>query len=122
VNFGPTIINNLVLKESWRSSFSLAVNKTLASPSHTNSLGINADVFVQEFQRALTACIKRGFTVDEAFGFIWSETIEQVRLSQHEEARLQPELMQWASRTVQEQSCHRLANASASHANNCRTG
>jgi hypothetical protein len=54
------------------------------------------DTFRQRFQCALTQCIRRGFCVEEAFGIIWEETIEEVELSYSEQNELYPQLIQWA--------------------------
>ena len=56
------------------------------------------ETFRQRFQCALSQCVRRGFCVEEAFGIIWEETIEQVELSHSEQNELYPELIQWAKR------------------------
>lgn len=40
----------------------------------------------------------RGFQVEECFGMIWEETLEEVELSFREQNELFPELIAWAKR------------------------
>lgn len=56
------------------------------------------ELFRQSFQRALQACVRRGFSVEESFGMIWVETWEEVSLSDQEQAELYREMLNWAKR------------------------
>ena len=57
--------------------------------------------FQERFQCALTQCVGRGFQVEECFGVIWEETLEEVELSFREQNELYPELIAWARRWIQ---------------------
>jgi hypothetical protein len=61
------------------------------------------DVFRHKFQRSLRSCVRRGFSVEEAFGMIWEETWEEVLLSEREQSELYEELIEWTKRTVFDQ-------------------
>jgi len=54
--------------------------------------------FRQRFRCALIQCIGKGFHVEECFGMIWEETLEEVELSCREQNELYPELIEWARR------------------------
>lgn len=70
-----------------------------ASPSLAAFAVVEAkDAFRRQFQCALSQCIRRGFCVEEAFGIIWEETIEEIELSYSEQNELYPELIAWAKR------------------------
>jgi hypothetical protein len=60
------------------------------------------DLFRERFQRALNACVSRGFSVEESFGMIWVETWEEISLSEQEQAELFDELLQWAKGSLAE--------------------
>ena len=59
------------------------------------------DQFQQHFRCALAQCVRRGFQVEECFGMIWEETLEEVELSFREQNELFPELIAWAKRWIQ---------------------
>ncbi len=52
--------------------------------------------FRQHFQRSLRACVRRHFAVEEAFGLIFAETLQEVSLTPSAEAELFEELLRWA--------------------------
>ncbi|MBM3835123.1 MAG: hypothetical protein FJ403_17990 [Verrucomicrobia bacterium] len=52
--------------------------------------------FREHFKRSLVSCVKRRFSVEECFGAIWQETLDEVTLSDGEQAALYPELLEWA--------------------------
>lgn len=52
--------------------------------------------FRSQFQRSLGACLRRGFSVEEAFGLIWMETYEEIPISEAEQGELYDELIRWA--------------------------
>ena len=54
--------------------------------------------FREKFQRSLRSCVRRGFSIEEAFGMIWVETWEEVSLSEREQSELYDELINWARR------------------------
>ena len=53
-------------------------------------------LFCAKFKRALHECIRHHFSVEEAFGMIWVEILEEVPLLPHEQARVYEALIQWA--------------------------
>jgi hypothetical protein len=59
------------------------------------------DLFKQRFRVSLAQCVRRGFHVEECFGLIWEETLEDVELSFRDQNELYPELIQWARRWIQ---------------------
>lgn len=54
------------------------------------------ELFRAHFQRSLRNCVRRRFSVAECFGVIWMETLELVRLDDHDQAELYDELITWA--------------------------
>ena len=54
------------------------------------------DLFRRRFQRSLRNCIRRRFSVAECFGVIWLETLEEIALTEPEQAELYDELIHWA--------------------------
>ncbi|MEW6157098.1 MAG: hypothetical protein AB1813_06670 [Verrucomicrobiota bacterium] len=40
--------------------------------------------------------MKHGFTIEESFGLVWEETLEEVTLSDHEQSEAYPQLIAWA--------------------------
>jgi len=52
--------------------------------------------FTREFQRALKGCLKHGFSMDEAFAFVWNETADRIPLNEDDQAELYPRLIDWA--------------------------
>src|SRR5438128_6239906 len=57
--------------------------------------------FRQHFQRSLRACLRRRFSLEEAFGLIFTETLQEVPLTPTEEAELFEELLKWARQSQQ---------------------
>jgi hypothetical protein len=54
------------------------------------------EVFRERFQRSLRSCLRRGFCVEESFGMIWMETLEDVPLDEDEQIDIYEELISWA--------------------------
>ena len=54
------------------------------------------ELFRARFQRSLRNCVRRRFSVAECFGVIWLETLEEVALTEPEQAELYDELIHWA--------------------------
>jgi len=52
--------------------------------------------FRLHFQRSLHACLRRRFTLEEAFGLIFAETLQEVPVTPAEETELFEELVAWA--------------------------
>ena len=38
----------------------------------------NQEAFRQCFQRSLSSCLRRGFSVEECFGVVWEETLDEI--------------------------------------------
>lgn len=74
---------------SWRPS--------LAPPAGRDAV---LDQFRARFQRSVRSCVKRGFLLEECFGAIWEETLEEIALGEAEQACLYAELMNWAKCSV----------------------
>ena len=53
-------------------------------------------LFREKFQNSLRSCIRRGFSVEEAFGMIWVETWEEIAVDEQEQYELYDELIHWA--------------------------
>ena len=51
--------------------------------------------FRTRFQHALTGCLRKGFLLEESFGLIWEETLDEVALSENEQRALYEELLLW---------------------------
>jgi hypothetical protein len=73
----------------------------LATPSPLRTFApvranVTKDHFRQRFQRSLRSCLRRGFCVEEAFGLIWMETLEDVPISDTAQGELYEELILWA--------------------------
>lgn len=52
--------------------------------------------FRAHFVRALKRCVRKGFLVEESFGMVWEETLEQIRLPEDEQSGMYSELIAWA--------------------------
>ncbi len=55
-----------------------------------------ADLFRHRFQSAALYCVRKGFSIEECFGFVWEETSESIKLSDAEQRQLYGELLDWA--------------------------
>ena len=51
--------------------------------------------FRTRFQHALIGCLRKGFLLEECFGLIWEETLDEVALSENEQRALYEELLSW---------------------------
>jgi hypothetical protein len=56
--------------------------------------------FRVRFQRSVRSCVKRGFSVEECFGMVWEETMEEVRLSDADQPPLYEKLIKWAKTSL----------------------
>ena len=56
--------------------------------------------FREKFKRSLRQCVVRGFSVEEAFGMIWVETLEEVLLTDEEQGELYEDLISWAKSSL----------------------
>ena len=51
--------------------------------------------FRVRFKHALSGCLHKGFLLEECFGVIWEETLEEVSLSEKAQSMLYAELLEW---------------------------
>ena len=56
--------------------------------------------FRLRFQRSLGLCVAHGFCIEESFGMIFNETLDEVPLDNQEQAELYEELINWAKRAT----------------------
>lgn len=52
--------------------------------------------FRRQFRRSLKQCVKKGISVEECFGVIWVEMVEETDLSESEYPKLYAEMIAWA--------------------------
>jgi hypothetical protein len=81
---------NFVRAMSARSSNGFCLESKFLKPA----LGKNR--FRARFQRSLSTCLKKHFSVAECFGLIWEETLETCALSESEQLEIYHELLAWA--------------------------
>lgn len=80
----------------------LQISPGISSPAFGLFQPVSArDQFRQRFQCALSKAVKRGFHVEECFGVIWEETLDEVELCFREQNELFPELIEWAKGWMQ---------------------
>jgi len=53
------------------------------------------DQFRTRFKHALSGCLHKGFLLEECFGVIWEETLEEISLSEKAQGTLYAELLEW---------------------------
>ena len=53
------------------------------------------DQFRARFKHALSGCLHKGFLLEECFGVIWEETLEEISLSEKAQRTLYAELLEW---------------------------
>ena len=51
--------------------------------------------FRVRFKHALSGCLHKGFLLEECFGVIWEETLEEISLSEKAQGTLYAELLEW---------------------------
>jgi hypothetical protein len=51
--------------------------------------------FRTRFKQALSGCLHKGFLLEECFGLIWEETLDEISLSEKAQRTLYAELLQW---------------------------
>jgi hypothetical protein len=54
------------------------------------------ELFRSKFQRSLRECLRHGFVIEECFGLIWEETMDDVCLLENEQSEIYEELIAWA--------------------------
>lgn len=54
------------------------------------------NLFSVRFQRSLRECLRHGFLLEESFGLVWEETLDDVCLTEAEQSEVYGELLAWA--------------------------
>ena len=54
-----------------------------------------SEQFRIRFKHALAGCLGKGFLLEECFGLIWEETLEEISLSDKEQRTMYKELLDW---------------------------
>jgi hypothetical protein len=52
--------------------------------------------FRQQFQHRLCISVRRGYSVERAFGAVWVQTLEAIALPDEDQAELYEQLLDWA--------------------------
>jgi hypothetical protein len=73
---------------------------TVAPPRGVSAEMRAVELFRAEFKRALASCVKNHFSVEESFGLIWEETLDEIKISEQAQGLLYDELISWAKRWV----------------------
>ncbi len=85
------------LHEGDKPSFRMTTGLTQSAGSSAVCAPVaDTELFRARFQRSLRNCVRRRFSVAECFGVIWLETLEEVRLTDQDQAELYDELIRWA--------------------------
>jgi hypothetical protein len=69
----------------------LAARKPKAKPAESEARA----QFRTTFKHALSGCLQKGFLLEECFGLIWEETLEEISLPEKEQRTLYEELLVW---------------------------
>ncbi|HYE31291.1 MAG TPA: hypothetical protein VEH27_07685 [Methylomirabilota bacterium] len=56
--------------------------------------------FRLRFQRSIGLCVRHGFCIEESFGMIFNETLDEVPLAEEDQAALYEEMIRWAKRVA----------------------
>lgn len=79
------------MKNSWDSAFVVLPEETDRAREDQAKTE-----FEIRFKRALSRCVKRGFSVEDCFGMIWEETLEAIYLTDETQSEIYTELISWA--------------------------
>lgn len=55
------------------------------------------DEFVERFKTALSCCVQKGFHVEDCFGAIWDETLQEIELACQCRSAVYHQLISWAN-------------------------
>ena len=69
----------------------LAARKPKSKPAESAA----REQFRVRFKQALSGCLHKGFLLEECFGVIWEETLEEISLSEKAQRTLYAELLEW---------------------------
>ena len=75
----------------------LAARKPKAKPAGSEA----REQFRTTFKHALSGCLQKGFLLEECFGLIWEETLDEISLSEKEQRTLYEELLAWVKTHIQ---------------------
>ena len=78
--------------------------KEVLTARRTKSRPAELDVteqFRSRFKQALSGCLHKGFLLEECFGLIWEETLDEISLSEKEQRTLYEELLAWVKTHIQ---------------------
>lgn len=95
-------LGRILDSRAWKFSLVAAMNHAFPRieipPPRFTALAVAGakEAFRQRFQCALVNCVRRGFSVEEAFGIIWEEMIGEIDLSYTDQEEMYPQLIQWA--------------------------
>jgi hypothetical protein len=54
------------------------------------------EIFRTKFQSSLRECLRHGFAVEESFGLVWEETLDEICLLDSEQSEVYDDLIAWA--------------------------
>lgn len=54
------------------------------------------EIFRSKFQHGIRECVRHGFAIEESFGIVWEETLDEICLLDDEKNGLYEELIAWA--------------------------
>ena len=74
----------------------VAVRKPKTKPAELEA----REQFRSRFKQALSGCLHKGFLLEECFGLIWEETLDEISLSEKEQRTLYEELLAWVKTHV----------------------
>ena len=75
----------------------VAVRKLKPKPAELGA----GEQFRHRFKQALSGCLQKGFLLEECFGLIWEETLDEISLSENEQRTLYEELLAWVKTHIQ---------------------
>lgn len=70
--------------------------RVVGNASNHDASETGKERFRVHFQRELNRCLRRRFSVEESFGVVFAETLQEVPLTPAEESELFTELLKWA--------------------------
>ena len=75
----------------------LAARKPMIKPAEPEA----RERFTVKFKQALAGCLQKGFLLEECFGLIWEETLDEISLPENEHRTLYEELLAWVKTHIQ---------------------
>ncbi len=72
------------------------IDAILSRSGQADPIGLKVtEEFRKLFKKEMRLCVRKGFAVEECFGFVWEETADATRLTELQTSRLYPELLDW---------------------------